>query len=552
MRYLAYQDNVQQSHASESSTHSEIVLLLFQCLTRVLSAQNDDGSWGQSEPREETAYAVLALDHLSALPLTSYLDGYQTALDRGRQRLAQMPPAEPDAVLWTTKTQATAALSKAYVLSALHTQKVNPVFAARTFELCNVNQKELTKISMFMGQLPLLSSNPNSLIVGSWIEARLFLPRLEQLRDMVFHRQGMTSDKYFSWIPFTWTVTNNLNGSHLSSDWLFDMMTVSFLNYQADEYMEAVVGVKAATDLDKVKQLIIKSTESESQRSSPQVNGFNGDDKFNGHDSQTDSYPTEGVEHLVRPDTPTESDHLEPILKTLKDFIGYIMHHPHIVGASTADHKRLGEALRHFLLAHVQQILDNAKLSAVTTDAHSTASGDAPAPVLVEDAPYSSFKAWVRSVSADHTSCPYSFIFASCLLAKDGKDFFSSLAGNYIADDLCRHLATMCRMYNDLGSVSRDVNEHNLNSLNFPEFAGAIAHPNLPEHPVEEDVKIAKAKLKDLADYERRATKFSFAELESMDGQNARCVEMLRVFVDVTDLFGQIYVVKDIASQRTN
>ena len=38
----------------------------------------------------------------------------------------------------------------------------------------------------------------------------------------------------------TWTGCNNL-GDHTSNIILVDMMTISMLNYQADEYMEAVI-----------------------------------------------------------------------------------------------------------------------------------------------------------------------------------------------------------------------------------------------------------------------------------------------------------------------
>lgn len=34
------------------------------------------------------------------------------------------------------------------------------------------------------------------------------------------------------------------------------------------------------------------------------------------------------------------------------------------------------------------------------------------------------------------------------------------------------HLGRMCRQYNDYGSLARDQEERNLNSLNFPEFCG--------------------------------------------------------------------------------
>lgn len=40
----------------------------------------------------------------------------------------------------------------------------------------------------------------------------------------------------------------------------------------------------------------------------------------------------------------------------------------------------------------------------------------------------------------------------------------------YLAEDVCRHLATLCRLYNDLGSAACDADEGAGNSLKFPEF----------------------------------------------------------------------------------
>ena len=52
----------------------------------------------------------------------------------------------------------------------------------------------------------------------------------------------MEEDKYFEYIPFTWTLCNNRRNTFLSTKSLVERMMISFLNYQADEFMEAVVG----------------------------------------------------------------------------------------------------------------------------------------------------------------------------------------------------------------------------------------------------------------------------------------------------------------------
>ena len=74
------------------------------------------------------------------------------------------------------------------------------------------------------------------------MEGYLFLPQLREMRLDIFPRTGMEDDKYFEYIPFTWTSNSILDNKFLSSKTLLDMMIISFLNYQADEFMEAVVG----------------------------------------------------------------------------------------------------------------------------------------------------------------------------------------------------------------------------------------------------------------------------------------------------------------------
>lgn len=116
----------------------------------------------------------------------------------------------------------------------------------------------------------------------------------------------------------------------------------------------------------------------------------------------------------------------------------------------------------------------------------------------------------------------------------------------------------MCRQYNDLGSLARDVEERNLNSINFPEFASSksafpadVARPttDLNGHStpnVEDQAEILQARKSELfaiAAYERECLAFAASRLEEQAEKET--MERLRVFVDVTDLYGQIYVARD-------
>jgi len=199
--------------------------------------------------------------------------------------------------------------------------------------------------------------------------------------------------------------------------------------------------------------------------------------------------------------------------------------------------------LRTFLHAHVAQNEDNARLASrkqkpnQNEDTHNSLTGQ-------------TFFQWVRTTSADHTSCPYSFSFVSSLLSAhaDGAECFSTVSEKYFAADLCRHLATMCRMYNDYGSLARDQAECNLNSVDFPEFEGMCA------------TERKKEALFALAEYERSCLNKALQHLDCEarkfpthgpgSGQiKERQMDIWRMFCDVTDLYGQIYVVRDIASR---
>jgi len=52
----------------------------------------------------------------------------------------------------------------------------------------------------------------------------------------------MGNDKYFEYIPFTWIASASLEKVPISPKTLHQMMVLSFLNYQADEFMERAVG----------------------------------------------------------------------------------------------------------------------------------------------------------------------------------------------------------------------------------------------------------------------------------------------------------------------
>ena len=93
-------------------------------------------------------------------------------------------------------------------------------------------------------------------------------------------------------------------------------------------------------------------------------------------------------------------------------------------------------------------------------------------------------------------------------------------------------------MYNGCGSVIRDRQEKNPNSLSFPEF-------HLAQSPEEDEV--LKERLMSLAAFERKHLGLTIGELEHESQESI--MRFMRFFINVVDLHGQIYVAKDIGSR---
>ncbi|KAI0172217.1 hypothetical protein GGR52DRAFT_573358 [Hypoxylon sp. FL1284] len=263
-------------------------------------------------------------------------------------------------------------------------------------------------------------------------------------------------------------------------------------------------------------------------------------------------------------------------------YTGHILQHASVTSSPRDMQVRLARELETFLLAHIDHAEDNYRFTnqekknssglptyyADTTCISHNGIHDGKGDVNWVDNcagsrqttartsylkqyqnPARTFYNWVRSTSADHTSCPFSFAFFHCLLSATHGDVTGRGAKiAYLVEDACRHLASLCRMYNDHGSLARDVDELNLNSLNFPEFHNIVRGRDEGEEE-------AKAQLMSIAEYERCSLEVALDELDSelvrSDGQKGiKWMGAIRLFVKVTDLYGQIYVVKDIATKR--
>ena len=371
------------------------------------------------------------------------------------------------------------------------------------------------------------------------MESRLFLPQLRKARLDVFPRTDMAEDKYLEYIPFTWVGCYAM-GKPAKTRILWDMMLISMSNYQADEYMEAVVSVHFEHDLQPIRLLIERLCQEPEEMS--MTNKFRKSESLPTSEELRDT--SEAKSGIGNPSGAMVT--IEDIELVLSRFVEFVMCHSKVHQSAKAAQSRLRHELKTFLLAHVTQIEDNARFSRQPGHQNNVSTRYVSAKTSYYD--------WVRTTSADHTSCPYSFIFFTILISKPGEELFKTVKQKYLAEDLCQHLATMCRQYNDYGSIARDRLERNLNSVNFSEFAESrSAIPSVGNDTTNKELlrEQGESKRKEnllwLAEYERDCFVMAMDKLRNEISEEI--MDALDLFVRVTDLYGQIYVARDIASR---
>lgn len=521
-----------------------VAITLFQACLRPLLDQDSDGSWNKSI--EATAYGILILTEARRLCFFERLSQpLNEAIRRGIAFADSFGDDEAQLnYIWIEKVSyASVLLTKSYLLAARWAAKCQ-LGASVGSSLWTPPREGLDKHVHLFHQAELFRSLPEWELRASMIEAALFTPLLRAHRLDVFPRQDVGEDKYLDVVPFFWTAANNRARTYASTLFLYDMCFIAMLNFQLDEFMEATAGILFRGHMDDLRQLIhdllAEKTSANALGESDQK-AMNADSGIEEDVSMSDSSS----------DAPDHSPEYELVLSSLTTFTKHVLKHPSIQSASAWDKTLLAREMKSYLLAHVQQAEDSTPLSehknlpqqnGITRVSTST----------------TTFFNWVRTTSSDHISCPYSFHFVACHLGaalspkSSNGDCFPSAGEKFLAAAVCRHLATMCRMYNDLGSAERDSDEGNLNSLDFPEFADLTESGGL---------EIQKAALLRLAEFERdsylealRRLQDESTRVHARTGGDAarlsrRRMVILEFFAQQVDLYGQVYVIRDISAR---
>ncbi|KAG6040943.1 hypothetical protein E4U41_006534 [Claviceps citrina] len=505
---------------------------LFQACLRIMLDQSKDGSWGGYQ--EQTCYAILALSHARRVSFFNKLQHeVQSCINRGAAWLRSTTHQSED-LTWTSKTAYKVAfVAEVYQVAALNaalpiaSSSLGEIGRSLPFPGVSADREGYMRL---VCKTSLFSSLDEWEVQASMTEASFFIPLLQARRLEIYPRDEarLEEDNYLGIIPFTWVGCNNRSRTFASASWMYDMMMLSLLGYQTDEFIEAVAAPAfgQSSQLHNVIEHIFHSMNpdmSESVR--------DGDGDLQAHCGKED---TDTRSRNVQKGSSTA---IENVQSSLTKFVSYILNHDSVMKSSRWDRHHLLQELRAFLHAHATQLGLNARFARQKTSDTFTS-------------PAQTYCHWVRTTGGNHVACAYSLAFSNCLVSAllgQGEEVYPTVMQKYLATAVARHLTTMCRMYNDLGSILRDSNERNVNSMHFPEFSSSSQEGR-------------KKVLAQLSEYEHTCLDEALHKLD-LETCNAhkmasrihldnRKLSILKLFRDVTNLYNELYVIKDLSSAR--
>lgn len=237
----------------------------------------------------------------------------------------------------------------------------------RVAALANLPLERNDRFSRFLSPLPLFSTKSLCELHLSVAEGYLCLPRLKSIQFEVFPYRNNADDNYLEYIPLAWTTNNNLRGGFLAPNLLWEMMVISMLNYQADEYMEIVSAVGSVEGLQSIKATIDKVCEVENcSMTVASINDYQALAKScmtkiahmdalaqkSKPDSRQNSgsYSSTNISNTILGSFLPASASRESIFHT---FVTPFKTHPTVVRASSNDRSALLHEIKKFLLAQL-------------------------------------------------------------------------------------------------------------------------------------------------------------------------------------------------------
>lgn len=509
-----------------ASIQERAAVAIARILAQVLSLQNNDGSWGPRGCAETTAYAILTLLTVIALPYVQALKmEIEHAIAKGRQAMALMHESwNKPHYLWVRKAAyGSVALSQAFSLAAMR-KPINELRCREEMRTAIDKQtQEILGFSRFFSNLEHLKTVPQSMIKASVLEATFYQPSLKAMRAANFPQtRANEKDKYLKYIPIMWVLPSTCDALFSPPEYLLDMMVLSMFIFLVDEYLESNVAQFSTEEFEAFRQSVEEiHPEDDSLAMDLSLPGFL-QDKNTNTPAGKDQPP------------PSLSNRLQEAISVFQSWATTVMKYPRVKDASRSDLLELRSETKRYILYHLTQLEDNARFAKQDSSASTRFM-----------TPRTSYQTWVHTVGAGHVSGPFSFAFFVCSMGgsvRHGADCFTGVKQKIIAYNMNTHLGTYCRMYNDYGSIMRDQEERNLNSVNFPEFFA----DNL-------DRDSAKATLLDVAGYERQCAAESaevlMKDLRGEGSVGGKIADCLRVYIGASNGFSDMYVTRDVTNR---
>lgn len=508
---------------------------IIQILGQILSAQGADGGWGCTET---TAYALLALHASVDLPYLHVLSPeIRFAVAQGLKALSLTLDAGPEPQnLWVGKVASSSQeLFKAYVSAAMRVNHAEQNYSDDDGDSMKEQAQRIVAFSKFFSGLEHLSGEKSFMIKGSILEGSYYKPLLKAMRTQIFPQtSAKEADKYLDYIPIMWILSSTGRKLNAPPEYLFDMMVLSMFVFLVDEYMESTIAHFSEDEFvvleEALREIHPITTPS---LMNPSLPGFQLD--------------LEGLGTARAPDARYRSPGVQAAIRVFRSFALAVMKYPQVSNASPSDIVELRSETQNYLLYHIMQLKDNARLMRQEHD---------PDQITRFQTPRTSYPTWLHTIGAGHISGPFAFAFLQCLMGgsvRGGGDCFTTVKQKLMAYNMNRHIGSFSRMYNDYGSVLRDRDERNLNSINFPEF---FLHHRRGIHTNITAIYESKATLLAAAQYERKCAsdfaKVLFQELEAENTAGRTIALYLKVYLGACEQFADMYLTKDVTNRVKN
>lgn len=331
-----------------------------------------------------------------------------------------------------------------------------------------------------------------------------------------------------------WILSSTGRKMYAPPEYLFDMMVLSMFIFLVDEYMESTVA-HFSEDEFVVFEAALREIHpiTTSSLMNPSLPGFQ-----------------PGLNELATAKGASDAHYSSPGVQAavlvFRSFASAVIEYPHVSSASQSELVELRSEMQSYLLYHIVQGEDNARLMKQEHDPHQ---------ITRFQTPRTSYASWLHTIGAGHISGPFSFVFFQCLIGgsvRGGADCFSTVKQKLMAFNMNGHIGAFSRMYNDYGSVLRDRDEQNLNSINFPEFFFSHRRgTNSTNSSTALDE--SKETLLAAAQYERKCATDSaevlFQELET-EGAAGRTIALyLKIYLGTCEHFADMYLTRDVTNR---